>query len=65
MPRIASAPDRDLRASVATGGAAARDLVSVSANRCLDVVDNNPANATPTQIWACTGGANQKWTVPA
>ncbi|GAB3954550.1 hypothetical protein GCM10027614_61830 [Micromonospora vulcania] len=44
---------------------AARDLVSVSANKCLDVVGNSSANATPTQVWSCTGAANQKWTVPA
>ena len=33
------------------------------ANKCLDVTGNITANSTPTQIWTCSGGANQKWTV--
>ena len=40
-----------------------RDLVNPQANKCLDVTGNNSANATPLQIWTCTGAANQKWTV--
>ena len=35
------------------------------ANKCLDVTGNNSANATPLQLWTCTGAANQKWNVPA
>ena len=41
----------------------ADDLVNPQANKCLDVTGNNSANATPLQIWTCTGAANQKWTV--
>jgi hypothetical protein len=41
---------------------AAGDLVNVSANRCVDVVDNNTANGAQLQLWDCAGTANQKWT---
>jgi beta-glucanase (GH16 family) len=41
---------------------AAGDLVNVSANRCVDVVDNNTANGALLQLWDCAGTANQKWT---
>ena len=34
-------------------------------NKCLDVTGNSSADGTPLQIWTCTGGANQKWTLPA
>jgi hypothetical protein len=35
------------------------------ASKCLDVTDVNTADGTPLQIWDCTGGANQKWSLPA
>jgi GH25 family lysozyme M1 (1,4-beta-N-acetylmuramidase) len=31
--------------------------------KCLDDTGYHTANGTPMQIWACTGGTNQKWTV--
>ncbi|MEV6349852.1 family 16 glycosylhydrolase [Actinoplanes sp. NPDC051851] len=40
----------------------AGDLVNVSANRCVDIVDNNAANGAKLQLWDCAGTANQKWT---
>jgi glucosylceramidase len=41
------------------------DLVSVPADKCLDVSDNSSANGTRAQIWSCTGAANQKWRLQA
>jgi hypothetical protein len=41
------------------------DLVNPNANKCLDITGNTSVDLTPVQIWTCTGGANQKWTVPA
>ncbi|MYW21356.1 hypothetical protein GT039_38800, partial [Streptomyces sp. SID2955] len=32
-------------------------------NKCLDVTGNNSANGTRLQLWTCSGGANQKWTL--
>jgi hypothetical protein len=40
---------------------AAGDLVNVSANRCVDVKDNNAANGAQLQLWDCAGTPNQKW----
>jgi beta-glucanase (GH16 family) len=40
---------------------AAGDLVNVSANRCVDIKDNNSANGAQLQLWDCAGTANQKW----
>jgi hypothetical protein len=39
------------------------DIVNPQANKCLDVTGNSSANGTRLQIWTCSGGANQKWTV--
>ncbi|AGL20746.1 glycoside hydrolase family 16 protein [Actinoplanes sp. N902-109] len=39
----------------------AGDLVNLSANRCVDIVDNNSANGAKLQLWDCAGTANQKW----
>ncbi|WP_430784203.1 family 16 glycosylhydrolase [Actinoplanes sp. G11-F43] len=41
----------------------AGDLVNISANRCVDIVDNNGANGARLQLWDCAGTANQKWRV--
>jgi hypothetical protein len=38
-----------------------RRLSSNQSGRCLDVAAG-AANGSATQIWDCTGGANQKWT---
>jgi glucosylceramidase len=38
--------------------------VNPQANKCLDVRGNSAADGTRLQTWTCTGGANQKWTIP-
>jgi streptogrisin C len=40
---------------------AAGDLVSVLANKCVDVKDWNPNNGARLQTWSCAGTANQRW----
>jgi glucosylceramidase len=40
-------------------------LVNAGSNKCLDVIGNSTADGARLQIWTCTGGANQRWTVPA
>jgi len=40
---------------------AAGDLVSVLANKCVDIEGGNAANGTKLLLWSCHGGANQKW----
>jgi len=57
-----------LRLATCSGSAAQRfeynnalDLVSVQADKCVDVPDGNAANGIVAQIWDCTGAANQKW----
>ncbi len=42
---------------------AARDLVNLNANKCLDATGNSSADLTRLQIWTCGGTANQKWTL--
>jgi hypothetical protein len=42
---------------------AARDLTNTGSGKCLDAKGNSSADGTRLQIWTCTGGANQKWTV--
>lgn len=32
---------------------------------CLDATGPSSADGTPLQIWDCTGGTNQRWTLPA
>ena len=39
----------------------AGDLVNISANRCVDIANVNPANGAVLHLWDCVGGANQKW----
>jgi streptogrisin C len=41
----------------------AGDLVSVLANKCVDIRDWNGASGAALQIWSCSGNANQKWSV--
>jgi hypothetical protein len=38
------------------------DLVSVNANKCVDIKDWNNNRGARLQIWTCAGTANQKWT---
>ena len=40
------------------------NLVNPQADKCLDVRGNSSADGTRLQIWTCSGGANQKWTLP-
>ena len=42
----------------------AHQLVNTQSNRCLDATGPSSADGTPLQIWDCTGGANQRWTIP-
>jgi glucosylceramidase len=44
---------------------AGHDLVNPRANKCLDIEGNSSADFSRLQIWTCSGGANQKWTIPA
>jgi len=37
------------------------DLVSLAADKCVDVPDGSSASGVPAQIWECTGAGNQKW----
>jgi streptogrisin C len=39
----------------------AGDLVSVLANKCVDIKDVNPASGAKLQLWDCAGTSNQKW----
>ncbi|MBV2353423.1 RICIN domain-containing protein [Streptomyces sp. J2-1] len=47
------------------GGTAKTGSFVGLAGKCLDVTDGSSANSTPVQIWDCTGGTAQKWTVQA
>ena len=38
--------------------------VNPNFGRCLDATDVSSADGTPSQIWDCTGGANQQWNTP-
>lgn len=37
------------------------DLVSLAANRCVDMPGANPAGATPARICDRTGAGDQRW----
>ena len=57
-----------LRMTTCTGASAqlftyngSYDLVSLKADKCVDVPDGSSANGITAQIWECTGGENQKW----
>jgi hypothetical protein len=39
-------------------------LVNVNSGRCLDATDGGTADGTPLQIWACSFGPNQQWSLP-
>jgi streptogrisin C len=41
----------------------AGDLVSVLANKCVDIKDWNGGSGARLQIWDCAGTLNQKWYV--
>jgi hypothetical protein len=37
-------------------------IVGVASGRCLDVPNATTTNGTQTQLWDCSGNANQSWT---
>ena len=37
-------------------------IVGTASGRCLDVPNSATTNGTQTQLWDCSGGANQSWT---
>ncbi|GAA1029972.1 RICIN domain-containing protein [Virgisporangium ochraceum] len=37
-------------------------VVGVASGRCLEVPNSATTNGTQTQLWDCSGGANQNWT---
>ena len=39
-------------------------MVNPAAGKCLDDPGYNTADGTQLIIYACNGGANQKWVVP-
>jgi lysophospholipase L1-like esterase len=39
-------------------------LINLQEGRCLDATGPSSANGTPLQIWDCSNGANQAWTIP-
>jgi len=38
-------------------------MVNLGSGKCLDATGNSSADGTRLQIWSCSGGANQKWTL--
>ncbi|HVQ90808.1 MAG TPA: RICIN domain-containing protein [Mycobacteriales bacterium] len=42
---------------------ASSTLVSAASGRCLDVPGSSTVNGTQPIIWACSGAANQRWTI--
>jgi hypothetical protein len=46
----------------ATSGGSSGELHAVGAGKCLDVPNSSITGGTQTQIWDCTGGANQTFT---
>jgi hypothetical protein len=39
--------------------------ITGNAGRCLDASGGSSADGTPVIMWACSGSANQKWTLNA
>jgi hypothetical protein len=39
-------------------------LVNTASGRCLDDPDYDVTTGTRLEIFACSGGANQQWTLP-
>ncbi|MEU1346200.1 ricin-type beta-trefoil lectin domain protein [Streptomyces sp. NPDC005795] len=46
-----------------SGADAPSGALSGPGGKCLDATGNTGADGTPVQLWDCTGGANQRWTV--
>jgi alpha-galactosidase len=47
------------------GGGSSGVLRGVGSNRCLDVPNSSQTNGVQLQIFDCSGGANQQWTLTA
>jgi Ricin-type beta-trefoil lectin domain len=45
-----------------SGGQQGTQLVGGPSGRCLEVPNSTTSNGTQTQLWDCTGAANQGWT---
>src|SRR3569833_708845 len=61
-PKHGSVMYRVARGSGGTVGTT-HPLVAASADRCLDVYDNQTTPGTAIEQWDCGGGANQAWTL--
>jgi hypothetical protein len=68
MTVAGSANGTPIEVKSCTGGSSQRftlnsasDLVSVAADKCVDVKDKQTGNGTPLQLWSCGGTSNQKW----
>ncbi|HKT05476.1 MAG TPA: ricin-type beta-trefoil lectin domain protein [Rugosimonospora sp.] len=48
-----------------TGGTGTSILRGVGSNRCLDVPNSSTTDGATVDIWDCTGGGNQSWTLTA
>ena len=59
------APDLDAIALAPLPGTSGAAVVGAQSSRCLDVNNNTLTNGTRTQLWDCTGGANQTWVYTA
>ena len=50
-------------AGVSTALAATTGTITGLGGKCLDVTDGSTANGNLPQLWTCSGGPNQSWTV--
>jgi hypothetical protein len=62
---LAFAPDLDAITVLPWPGASGDEIVGAQSGRCVDVNNNTITNGTRTQLWDCTGGANQTWVYTA
>jgi hypothetical protein len=59
------APDLDAIAIAPLPGTSGAAVVGAQSSRCVDVDNHTITNGTRTQLWDCTGGANQTWVYTA
>jgi hypothetical protein len=57
----AFAPNLDAVAISPVPGTFGDQVFGAQSGRCVDVDNNTLLNGTQTQLWDCTGGANQTW----
>ena len=55
------APDLDALAVSPIPGAAGTEVLGAGSGRCLDIFNNSIGAGTQTELWDCSGGANQTW----